>query len=325
MNKNILLRIVLLLLIIEGQSFQAIAQKEETILFYNVENLFDTLDTPNKNDLEFLPQGEKNWNTAKYLEKINHINQVLDSTGNPSIIGLCEIENEAVVRDIIIHSSHMKNKFGVVHYESEDGRGIDVALMYDSSIYKLQNSGFLRYKLEDSLHPDTRDILWAELSYKKESIYLLVNHWPSRRGGEEASDKNRVLAAQTARTFIDSIQKMNRNAQIVFMGDLNDYPANNAPKLIEEKMTPMISKTSGNYGGSYQYRNEWDVLDHIFVSSPLLRKKGVYVISNSGKIHSFEFIMSIYKNNPVPYRTYAKDYLGGYSDHLPVSIKLYLK
>jgi predicted extracellular nuclease len=325
MTKNLLLRIAILLLFSLGYNHKTFAQSEKTILFYNVENLFDTLDTPNKDDHEFLPQGEKNWNTQKYFEKIAHINQVLDSTGNPSVIGLCEIENQAVVRDIILYSPHMKQKYGVVHYESEDGRGIDVALMYDSSLFKLQSSGFLRYKLEDSLHPDTRDILWAKLMYKKECFYFMVNHWPSRRGGEEASDKNRVLAAQTARLFIDSIQNSDPTSQIIFMGDLNDYPTNNAPLMIQEKLTPMITKSSGEFGGSYQYKNEWDVLDHIFVSAPLLKKKKSYVVTNSGKIYSFDFIMSIYKNNPVPYRTYAREYLGGYSDHLPVSIKIYLK
>jgi predicted extracellular nuclease len=108
------------------------------------------------------------------------------------------------------------------------------------------------------------------------------------------------------------------------MGDLNDYPTDKAPQLIDEKLNPLITKESGEFGGSHNYKETWDVLDHIFVSPSLQNsKKGFKVCSSSGKIHSFSFLLTEYKGQIVPFRTYGgSTYLGGYSDHLPVSIEL---
>ncbi len=299
---------------------------EASIAFYNVENLFDTINDPLINDEEFLPDGRNEWNSQRYNEKIDHINKVFDLFQNPLLIGLAEIENAQVVRDVMKASSHAET-FGLVHFQSTDARGIDVALIYDSSRLELKNSGFIRFDLTDENGEidHTRDILWAEFKTGKETLFAMVNHWPSRRGGQEASDSKRVLAAQNARKFIDSLLNEHDDAQIVFMGDLNDYPENNAPKLIAEKLVPMITKSSGQYAGSYNYRGEWDVLDHILVSEGFLAEKKMFVEKDSGKILSPEFIMETYKGDIVPFRAYAgSKYLGGYSDHLPVCISVHM-
>lgn len=304
------------------------AQSTREIAFYNVENLFDTLDGAN-DDAEFLPAGKNAWNSARYNEKLDHINKVFDNFSNPLFIGMCEIENATVVRDVMKHSVKLNN-YGLVHYESADARGVDVALIYDSSTMKLVESGYIRFTLPGAEARATRDIVWGKFSYKKETIIVMVNHWPSRSGGQEASEPNRLEAAKNARTFIDSLLSENKNAKIVFMGDLNDYPTNKAPQSVAEKLTPQITALSGDFGGTYNYKGEWDVLDHIMVSNGMInkkckQKKSISLIPNSGEIHAFDFLLEEYKGQVVPFRTYGgSKYLGGYSDHLPVSIEVSL-
>jgi len=291
--------------------------------FYNVENLFDTIDQPN-NDEEFLPQSKKQWTRERYEEKLANLNQVIDSMGNVVLLGLCEVENRGVVADLNAYSKTRK-QFGIVHYDSPDLRGIDVALIYDSSRFTVHSSGVIRYELPKSQTPLTRDILWAKMVYKKDTLLTMVNHWPSRRGGQQQSNPNRVYAAQKATQFIDSVMIASPKIKFVFMGDLNDYPDNEAPKLIAQRLRPNITHQSGKFGGSYNYKNEWDILDHIFVSENAHKGK-ISFIENSGEIVSSVFLLEEYKGVLVPKRTYAgSKYIGGYSDHLPVRVKIKLK
>ncbi len=301
------------------------AQTMRTVALYNVENLYDTIDDPSRNDSEFLPAAEHQWNSTKYFEKLKHINQVLDKMDDPLIIGLVEIENANVVRDIVKHSTRMKDKYGVVHYDSPDARGVDVAMIYDSSTLKLLESGFIRYTLPDTAYSATRDIVWAKYKKGKDVFYSFVNHWPSRRSGEKESEKNRIIAATAARKFIDSLLTINKDVKIIFMGDLNDHPEDAAPQMIYEKLTQMIYPKSGEFGGSYCYKNKWEIIDHMMVSPSFLTNKKMKVVADSGKIHSFDFLITEYKGVKMPFRTYAKDYLGGYSDHLPVSFQINMK
>lgn len=305
-------------------TFTAIAQKEErSIAFYNVDNLFDTLDTDGKNDAEFLPEGKNNWNTEKYEKKILRINKVFNELSTPLIIGLCEIENKQVVVDVV-NGGKLNGTHAVVHTESLDKRGIDNAIIYDSTELTLEEDGVVRFQMPEGSSP-SRDIVWAKFTRDDQVIYAMVSHWPSRRGGAKASDPKRMLAATAGKKFIDSLMATDKNIQIVFMGDLNDYPDNNAPQLIQEALCPMITAESGEFGGSYSYRNDWGVLDHIMVSKNFHKGNGVKVIKKSGAIHSFSFLMTVYKEHIVPFRTYGGgNYLDGYSDHLPVSIKVTL-
>lgn len=301
---------------------QGLTQKTRAVAFYNVENLFDTLDGPN-DDAEFLPASKNEWTAGRYEEKLTHIREVLLAMGKPVICGFSEVENAAVVRAIIANQADFKS-YGIVHYESPDARGIDVALIYDSCRLKLVDSRAIRFTLPGETKPTTRDILWAQFNYKKQPFYVMVNHWPSRRGGTDESDEKRIAAAKIACNFIDSIQKVN-GYPIMFLGDLNDHPENNAPKLIDERLDPMITTESGPTRGTHFYNNEWGILDHIYVSTNFIATKNG-VIANSGKIHNFPFLMEEYKGNIQPKRTYGgSKYLGGYSDHLPVSIQLNIK
>jgi predicted extracellular nuclease len=205
-----------------------------------------------------------------------------------------------------------------------DRRGIDNAIIYDSTTLTLEEHGVVRFEMPNPKYP-SRDILWAKFSKGKETFYTMVNHWPSRWGGQEKSEPKRLVAANAAKKFIDSLHTVDKNVQIVFMGDLNDYPTNTAPKLIMETLCPMISPASGEMGGTHSYRGEWGVLDHIMVSKGLGKKKGISVVKGSGAIHNYDFIMTEYKGNIVPFRTYGGGkYLAGYSDHLPVTISVKL-
>ena len=297
-----------------------IAQKAERVAFYNVENLFDTINGPN-NDEEFLHQGKKLWNLKKYQEKITHINKVICELNTPMIIGLCEIENKGVLQDIIKEGKALKN-FQTVHHESPDARGIDASLIYDAKKLKVLDHGFIRFVLPEQSTPATRDIVWAQFKYKKESFYVMVNHWPSRRGGAEKSEPKRLKAAQNARRFIDSLLEVDTNTKIIFMGDLNDYPTNASVQSIMEKLDPKITSTSNRFGGTHCYKGEWNILDHICISKGW--NKGILKSSaEKGSILTLDYLLSTYKGNIVPFRTYGgSKYLGGYSDHLPVFIDL---
>jgi predicted extracellular nuclease len=299
----------------------ACSQKTTKIAFYNTENYFDTIDGPN-DDAEYLPISKLKWGKVKYEEKKNHVIEVIKALNYPVLMGFCEIENKFVLEDMIKSDKKLKN-YRPVHYDSPDLRGIDVGFIYNSSLFKLINSGNIRFTLPGDTEPRSRDIVWAKFAMKKDTIFAMVNHWPSRRTND--SEPKRIKAAESARIFIDSVLIVNPNSKIVFMGDLNDHPEDKAPSLIAEKLSPMILKTSGEFGGTHTYKGEWGILDHIMVSKGFTTGK-LSIIPNSGKINSFEFLMEEYKGNKQPKRTFVGEkYLGGYSDHLPVSVDLEIK
>lgn len=303
---------------------QSLWAQDLTIGFYNVENLFDTINQPHEDD-EFLPSAESNWNAEKYAKKLQMLNQVIDSMGSPVIMGFCEVENKTVVEDLIA-SSRNRTDYKTVHYESTDARGIDVALMYNPSVAQFLQSGIIRFQLDNPEHPATRDILWSKFLIGKDTVVAMVNHWPSRRGGQVESEPNRIKASAHACEFIDSVMTASPKTKIVFMGDLNDYPDNLAPKLIAERLQPMVDQSSGKFGGSYNYRGEWDVLDHILVSKNFFKGKSIRIVKKSGTICSNDFLLTEYKDQIVPKRNYAgSKYLEGYSDHLPVLVRVVLK
>lgn len=310
------------LLLLLAFAYQPLAKAQEihTIAFYNVENLFDTIDGSN-DDAAFLPSAESKWNTQKYQVKLQQIRQVMAALNMPIIFGVCEIENKLVLTDLI----GTDKRYGIVHYDSPDARGIDVGMLYRKDILQLKQSGYIRFTLPGDSIPTSRDVLWAKYQYKKEVLYVLVNHWPSRREGAEQSAPRRLMAAQMSKAFIDSVQQQEPKAKIIFMGDLNDHLQDAAPQLIASKLEPQITKESGSFGGSYNYKEVWDVLDHIMVSMNAFQGK-IQVQKASGQIHSFPYLLTQYKGQTVPNRTYAgSKYLGGSSDHLPVSIKVILE
>lgn len=331
---------VYLVLLILFASCQPVAKYSPpyTVAFYNVENLFDTIDTPNKVDEEFLPTSPKEWNTEKYSKKINDLAQVLsaiDTINLPLLIGVAEIENDKVLNDLAANAQLSKAHYKIVWTDGPDVRGIDCALLYNPSVFNVTN--FKSLAVTDSNNPDfiTRDVLYVEGKIGEEIFHVFVNHWPSRRGGEEASEAKRMLAAQIVRKQVDAIFAADSMANIIIMGDMNDEPGNvslkdilmatpndsiPAPKQLVNLMYDEYQKGLG----SYSYQGDWDQIDNMIVSGALIVKKnGLKSKLDNGFIFHQPFME--FKNSRgeiSPNRTYGRSYYGGISDHFPVYMVL---
>lgn len=311
-------------------------KKDFTAVFYNVENLFDTINDPDKLDDDFTPEGELKYNSERYVQKLDKLSKVLASINKenlPEIIGLCEIENRSVLNDLIKTDNLKKGKYGIVQFESPDKRGIDCALLYRKGQFRILKQDTIGIHFTWDKEFKTRDILYVQgLAGKKDTLNVFVNHWPSRRGGEEVSEKNRIFVAEQLKLAINTLQEKNPEAKIIIMGDFNDEPKN---KSVTEALGAGNCKNTSDpkalYNfmydiqeqglGSYNYRGNWNMLDNLIVSNSLFTsKKGLSTKHDAGKIFTEEWICFKNKNGVlIPNRTYAgPKYLGGYSDHFPV-------
>lgn len=331
--------IVLMLLTVQV----ATAQKKLCIAFYNQENLFDTIDDPHKNDNEYLPTSKKEWNTEKYTNKINHMAKVIASMNEenaPDVLGMCEVENKAMAEAVAGTDALKKAKYTVVHFEGPDERSIDNALMFKSTVFKLVSSKSIPIHFADFPNSKTRDILLVRLETKsKAQLVILVNHFPSRLGGEEASEPKRWAAAQVLRNTCDSLLKLNPHENIVIMGDFNDEPTNRSMDSVLRAKGSEYDLNNGNLfnamyelkqngEGSHFYRGHFSMLDQIILSSSVANCTGkICYDKSSATIYKQPWMVEQdgkYKGSPI--RTFVGDkYFNGYSDHLPVCVFLTLK
>jgi predicted extracellular nuclease len=307
------------------------------VMFYNVENLFDTIDSPDTFDEDFTPQGKLSYSGKRYQEKLAHLAKVIDSSfvnAAPSLLGLCEVENENVVkalRDQIAIPIHL----AVVHHESPDQRGIDNALLYDSLQFSLIATHAIRVDLGEDERP-TRDILMVHLQDRVfgEELAVFVNHWPSRYGGEEESAWKRMKAAQVLAQAVDSVQQKHPNIGILVMGDLNDHP-NDASVLSLEAcdqvehpicLTNVHSNFVGTSTGSHAYKGSWGVLDQILINNRLRSNEASWHADmSSASFVRYQWMLyhSERDNADFPSRSYGgTNYYGGFSDHLPAILVL---
>jgi len=319
------------------------AQKKEdqwTVLFYNVENLFDTLDNPDKIDEEFTPDSEKMWNSERYEKKLNDLARVIKSASPselPEVVGLCEVENEKVLQDLVRTDDLRKGEYGIVHIESPDVRGIDAALLYRTGEFTVTEEKALPVVFTYDSTETTRDILYVRGNTRdNETMHIYVNHWSSRRGGLKETEAKRIFAAVTLRKEIDLLMNRENDARIIIMGDFNDEPTNNSifgMLMANNKKKNASSRDLYNLmydmhnddnKGTYNYRGNWNMLDQIIISQPLLSpESGLHTSFDGGKIFSSEWMM--YNDErlgqAVPSRTYGgPNYYGGISDHLPVYV-----
>ncbi|WP_136466569.1 endonuclease/exonuclease/phosphatase family protein [Flagellimonas onchidii] len=317
--------------------------KIRTVAFYNVENLFDTINDTLIFDDERTPQGNYNWTTDRYQRKIESISKVLSKIGeetikvSPDIIGLCEVENKQVVQDLVQHPNLQKKAYGIVHFDSPDERGIDVALLFKKSVFLPTSFASHRLLLfdDEGERNYTRDQLVVGGMLDNEAFYFLVNHWPSRRGGPTKSKPNRIRAALLNKRIIDSIQKLNPDAKIISMGDLNDDPRDDSLKKIlktkgEINNSDSISlfnpmeKLYKKGIGTLAYRDKWNLFDQFFMTPNLVQKNNGSFSFWKAKVYAPSYLKTLtgkYKGYPL--RTYSgTSYIGGYSDHFPVYLFL---
>ena len=203
------------------------AQKPYKVVFYNFENLFDTIDDLGVNDTEFTPEGPKKWNAYKYAKKIGNLERVLFDIASadgdfPIVIGVSEVENRSVMEDVIATPKLSKGNYRIVHYDSPDLRGIDVGFYYRPDVFKLEGSAAIPFRMPDMPDFRTRDFVTMWGTIEDEPFFFLVSHWPSRLGGQAASASKRMAAAEQVRAIVDSVQRADPATKVVVMGDLND-------------------------------------------------------------------------------------------------------
>jgi predicted extracellular nuclease len=315
------------------------------VMFYNVENLFDTEDDSLTNDNEFLPDQGKYWTPKKYQTKLNHIYQVITAIGGwelPEVIGLCEIENRKVLDDLINRTPLYRAGFEIVHYESPDSRGIDVAFLYRKEYFTVDYSRPIHVNFPKSMGKTTRDILYVKgRDNSNDTLHIFINHWPSRWGGQMETEEKRMFCASVVKDITDSIMRAQLGANIIICGDLNDHPTDRS--LLESLATRTSFENIRNKSlynlsyylqevkglGSHKYQGHWGVLDQIIVSGGLLDKNSsLYTTPDDAHIFKEDFLLvddEKYTGKEL-YRTYlGYKYIGGYSDHLPVYLDLYKK
>ncbi len=315
---------------------------EITVVFYNVENLFDMEDNPDKKDEEYMPDSDKKWTPDRYQKKLDNLYKVLstiDEDRPPAIIGVEEVENKQVLEDLVKKTPMVDYDYGIVHYESPDVRGIDVALIYDKGIMKVKDSEKLPVYFDFEPETTTRDILYVKGEIGEEEVHLFVNHWSSRRGGLAASEPKRLEAAKVVRAKLDEIFEADADAKVILGGDFNDEPENKSVAevlgasdelegIADNALYNSVKALNDKETGTYNYRGNWNMLDQIILSGAVMNSKtGIRAASEKAGILRQSWMM--YKDPKYgerPSRTYGgPNYYGGYSDHLPVYLELAIK
>lgn len=317
-----------------------------TIAFYNVENLFDTKNDTLVFDDQRTPNGRYRWTKERYAKKVGAIARVISNIGfektgtSPDLIGLCEVENASVVRDLVQHSLLKDKDYGIVHFDSPDERGIDVAFLYKKTAFLPTSFKSQRLLLldEEGNRDYTRDQLIVGGLLDQEQLYFLVNHWPSRSGGESRSKPYRMKAARLHRRILDSLQRVDPTARFISMGDFNDDPISDSiKKVLRTSKSPRPRDATTLFNpmeilyrrgfGSLAYRDKWNLFDQLLLSQNLTGEiKEHYIFWKVG-IYQPEYLKnSAGKYKGYPFRTYVgTTYQGGYADHFPVYLYLLRK
>ena len=322
---------------------QSTTSQRVTVAFYNLENLFDTIDQEN-NDEEFLPDGANRWTLERYQHKLRNMSHVISLIGGdgPAIIGVAEIENRGVLEDLIAEESLRDKHYDIVHYDSPDRRGIDCAILYQPEVYKVFASGARAVEIPNEPWIKTRDVVYASGLLDGEIVHVLVGHWPSRSGGEAVSLHRRMAAAKTMRSVADSLYTLFPGSKVIMMGDFNDDPISpsvreglgvqNHPEQTKpaDYYTPMLQLYNKGMG-TLAYRDVWNLFDIIAVNGELIGSKPTtWQLYRDPETTDMAFIFKQpfmiqqsgqYKGYTL--RTFVGgQWQGGYSDHFPVYVYL---
>jgi predicted extracellular nuclease len=300
-----------------------------SIGFYNLENLFDTVDDPNTLDDDFTEFSEKNWNEKRFRKKIKKLGRVISNIGYqdikhpPVLLGVAEVENAAVL-DALVTSKFLKKKsYDFVHFDSLDERGIDTALLYRKDYFSvIRKETFTVYLTQESGERDyTRDILYVHGLLEDQPLHILVNHWPSRGKGTKETEHKRITAAERILQIIEGIYKEEKDPRVVIMGDFNDDPhSESIIRLTTRRFYNPMEVLLTKYEGTLSHRDNWYLFDQIIISHNFLRGHDNPFRYKSASIFSPDDIKEYRgKYKGLPFRTYGgKKYLGGFSDHFPV-------
>lgn len=318
---NAMRRIVLILLLVSHLG--AMAQHRHAVMFYNVENLFDTIKSPSTSDEDMHPLADREWNSQRYHNKLARIADVIASISNPrpTLIGLAEVENRAVLEDLTRQSAIANERYAICHYDSPDERGVDVALLYHPDRFRIAGSRAIKAAASGP----TRDILTAWGTMDDHPTFVAVVHWPSRIGGVRFTEAERRDCAKQLRKVVDSVMLLNRKTRIIIMGDMNDNPRNRTLRT-DLRATAKVRRTGELYNpfaalrrsreGTSRYDGRWNIYDNIILSpntplSTIERKR-------RGGIYRHRELLTR-RGHPQP--TYeGVIYRGGVSDHLPIYV-----
>lgn len=325
---------VLFLFFLLIPAVSVLAQSRFRVMTYNVENLFDTRNDTLKNDNEFLPEGERKWDSRKYWDKLQKIAKVIAAVGEeqlPDLVALCEVENDSCLTDLTQRSVLRRAGYRYVMTQSRDARGVDVALLYQPARFRPLLVENIDVHPEEIGQKPTRDILHVTgLLQSSDTLDVYVCHMPSRGGGKEETEPFRIHTASMLRTSVDVILKERKLPRVLIMGDFNDYPHDRSLSQVLKAQRPAEGKGTLSPNdlynlsdeikpGTYRYQGEWNTLDHLIVTGNMLPARG--------RVFMPEWLLE--KDNTYggykPFRTYqGPRYLGGYSDHLPVFADLNL-
>jgi len=338
MQKQFFIYVVLILTLFFNRNVLAANNTQQVyIAWWNVENLFDTVDDATHNDAEFTPTSDKRWTPERLEAKLHGMTKVVttmnDSAG-PDILGMAEVENQQVLEHWV--HKYLQDQYGVAYHESPDLRGIDVALLYRKSKFQHVSTSARQVKLGSDERP-TRDVVTYSLVDGGDTLDCVTVHWPSRYGGKEASEPKRIMAAKATEAVVDSLYKIRKNDDIIVMGDFNDEPGDisvtnylrasgQLPKTDEPEKIFLLNSLYKVYAdssrGTYYYRGQWNTLDQILLSNGMFDHHGFGTSNPWGNVFVRPFMKEAsgrYKG--APFRTYVGPrYLGGISDHFPVYI-----
>jgi endonuclease/exonuclease/phosphatase family metal-dependent hydrolase len=329
-KKTAVLLFILLLNVTLSFAQQASAPSQAIVGFYNLENLFDTLDDPKTIDEEFLPNGTNTWTEERYALKLANMSKVIAGFA-PDILGVSEIENRKVLEDLVQHPNIASGRYQIIHFDMDDARGVDVALLYRASVFKPFSIKKLAIKKPDEPDFRTRDILWVKGLCLGDTLHVAVNHWPSRRGGKEDA---RLIAARVLRSAVDSVLAINPKANIVMLGDFNDDPNNRSIKKIllasdnDQKKNTLVNAAEPTFKkgyGSLAFNGAWNLFDQVIISAALNDHTGVDYTPETFTVFAQRWMfVESGKYKGTPSRTFSNGVFnpGGYSDHFPVFIQL---
>ncbi len=303
--------------------------QELSVMFYNVENLFDTTDDTTKNDDEFLPHGSRRWTGTRYREKIAGVSRVIAAAGEwelPAVIGVCEVENEKVLKDLAYGTLLSAGNYGIVHRESPDPRGIDPALLYRREFFRIE--AVRSWVPERSEDPpwESRNLLYVKMTMEEDTLHVILCHLPSRRGGVLAAERLREEMAALVRIKTDSVVSASPGASVIVMGDFNARPDDHImTEMAGDGM--LVNAAEGlpvSGKGSYRYQGTWELIDQILVTTAMTDGSGSFTADpRSFRCVSAPFMLKADPDYPgmKPFATYnGFRWAGGYSDHLPVMI-----